>query len=125
MFKFTEELMYDMPRIKSSTLKIILALKDKVGEKEVDTWIECSYDYLMEVTGISHKATIRKAIIEVANYGWIKGFKRGYYNKTTGEKHANSYLVSFVPNENRNLALYEEWYAKLANWGKGTVDEED
>ncbi len=109
-----EDFIDDLLQLSGSAVKIYLVLKQKAGDVEKkDVWVSYGYDDLMLLTGITHKQTIRLAIINLAEGGWIKDFKRGYYNKAENKKMTNRYLIS----KERFLHLDKkaDWYMKLTN----------
>lgn len=112
--KVNEEFIDDLAQLSGSAIKLFLVLKQKAGNVDrKDIWVSCGYDELMNKTGITHKKTMRLAIINLAEHGWIKDFKRGYFNKGENKKMTNQYLISM---EKTDMSDNPNWYMKLRNW---------
>jgi hypothetical protein len=94
------EFCVDAPNLSGSAVKAYIALQrfKQIGETNADRtlWASCSYETLGAFAGIKSKGGVRYAVLELAEHGWIKDFRRGGYVMKKGRRVniPNKYLLS-------------------------------
>lgn len=77
----------DIPILSGSAVKLFLILyehRDKSGNS--DRWIIASYESLMTYTGLGSTNSIRKAVLELAQVGWMRDYEKGGYDIVNGKR---------------------------------------
>ena len=81
------EFIKDLPTLSGSAVKLFLVLYEYRDKSEVSNkWIIASYESLMIFTGLGSTNSIRKAVLELAQHGWILDYERGGYDILNGKR---------------------------------------
>ncbi len=117
-FTVPRSFLEDSQNFSQPTTSVFLVLRSLVYEySNGECWVRCSYEYITKKSNIKSTVSIRKAILELAAYGWIKDFKRGGKRKDENgniTNITNQYLLPEKRILNPSIALFE----KIAGYKK-------
>jgi hypothetical protein len=92
-FEFPKKFVNEMKNLSDASVKIYLLFREEFNWNKNGDSVWPSYETIMKTTGIKSKETVRKAIIELAEWGWIKDVNRQFSSH-------NIYHVNSVPEKN-------------------------
>jgi predicted transcriptional regulator len=92
-FEFPKSFIECMHNLSDASIKIYLLFREEFNWYKNDDRVWPSYETIMNKTGIKSKETVRKALIELAEWGWIKDITRQFSSH-------NIYHINSVPEKN-------------------------
>jgi len=87
-----------MSSLSDASIRIYLLFRDEFNWAKNEDKIYPTYEKIMEITGIKSRTTVRKAIIDLVENGWVRWVER----KFSGN---NRYYVNSVPEKNDAMML--------------------
>lgn len=91
------EFLSDMPSLGYPAIKVymyfrLLREQSRADYPERYAWVRCGQETILSRTGIKSKSSLRVALLELAEHGWIADYTRGGFN-THGENTTNRYCI--------------------------------
>lgn len=107
-FEFPKTFLENMHILSDAAVRIYLLFRYQFNWAENEDRVWPSYEFIMDKTGIKSKTTIRNAIVELAEFGWIKDIHKKFSGNSTyfinSEPEINDFLLREIYKTSKKMS---------------------